>query len=88
MLPRVLFCQLELTQGMVLYVSVCTLIRIILGFTSFSMLIIVTDLKENGKLFCEIRGLIGSIFYHFQTDTMGSPATIFKSHLFCAYSQI
>jgi hypothetical protein len=53
MLPRVLFCQLELTQGKVLYHSVCTLIRIILGFTSFSMLIIVTDLKENGNLFCE-----------------------------------
>jgi hypothetical protein len=45
MLPRVrLFCQLQVTQSLVAYVSVCTLIRISLTFAGFSMLIIATDL--------------------------------------------
>jgi len=53
MLSRVpLFCQLEVTQCMVAYVSVCTLIRIILKFASFSILIIVTDPEDCGNLFC------------------------------------
>jgi hypothetical protein len=53
MLPRVpLFSQLEVTQSMVAYVSVCTLILIILRFASFSMLIIATDLEDYGNLFC------------------------------------
>jgi len=55
MLSRVpLFCQLQLTQSLVTYVSVCTLICIILRFASFCMLIIATDLKDYGNLFCYI----------------------------------
>ena len=55
MLPTVpLFCQLVLTQSLVTYVSVCTLICISLKFASFSMLIISTDLEDYGNLFCYV----------------------------------